>query len=158
MMKSNLNAVLWLILAALLCCGAGCSDSGRWSIGSKIGVLDTSGEPTKTAAAGINTRVGATYSLTQVGILPDRNDINGAAPYVGIGWGDMIGRGKKWGFYSNLGVAFTDSPDVVLRANGTPAADRSFQADLAKEAKDIAENLDGFEVHPVISVGLYFRL
>ncbi|MEJ2705580.1 MAG: hypothetical protein P8Z79_24335 [Sedimentisphaerales bacterium] len=90
--------------------------------------------------------------------MSGRGDIKGEAPYIGIGWGNLIGRGRKWGFYSNFGVAFTDSPDVVLRANGTPAADPSFQADLAREAKGMAKGLDDFEVHPIISVGLYFQL
>jgi hypothetical protein len=77
--------------------------------------------------------------------------------FIGIGWGNLIGRNKKWGFYSHFGVAFADSPDIVLRANGTQAPDPAFQADLAKEAKDIFDNLDDFEVYPVIFVGLYSR-
>jgi hypothetical protein len=97
-----------------------------------------------------------TYTPAQVGTLSDRVDVNGAAPYIGIGWGNLIGRDRRWGFYSDFGVAFADSPDVVLRANGTPAADPAFQADLAKEAKDITEDLEDFEVYPVISVGLCF--
>jgi hypothetical protein len=84
-------------------------------------------------------------------------DLKGMAPYIGIGWGNLIGRGRRWGFYTDLGVAFADSPDVVLRANGTMAADPTFQADLAKEARDIQDDLDDLEVYPVISVGLYFR-
>ena len=145
MIKRNLNAIVWFISSALLCCGAGCTDTGQWSIGTKIGTLGVSGELTKTAATD-----------TRVGILSGRSDINGAAPYIGIGWGNLIGRSKKWGFHSDFGVAFADSPDVVLRANGTLAADPRFQADLAREAKDITEDLEDFEVYPVISVGLCF--
>ena len=114
-MKSNLDDVVWLVLPVLLCSGAGCMDTGRWSIGTKVGTLGVSGELTKTATTD-----------TRVGTMSGRGDINGAAPYIGIGWGNLIGRGRKWGFYSNFGVAFTNSPDVVLRADGTQAADPAF--------------------------------
>ena len=46
---------------------------------------------------------------------------------------------------------------MVLRANGTMAADPGFQADLAREAKDIQDDLDDLEVYPVLSVGIFFR-
>jgi len=98
-----------------------------------------------------------TYTPAQVGRLSGKADIKGMAPYIGIGWGNLIGRGRRWGFYTDLGVAFVESPDVVLRANGTMAADPGFQADLAKEARDIQDDLDDLEVYPVLSVGLFFR-
>lgn len=222
-MRRKPNAVLWFVLSVLLCWGAGCTDSGQWSIGTKISTLGIGGELTKRIATDINTRIGFnmldysfdgdiadieydfglglrsysalvdwhifdgpfritggimsmdneleldsfvnqnvvigdnTYTPAQVGMLSGRVDIKGAAPYLGIGWGNLIGRGRRWGFYTDLGVAFADSPDVVLRANGTSAADPAFQADLAKEAKDIKDDLDDLGVYPVISVGLFFR-
>ena len=55
------------------------------------------------------------------------------------------------------GIAFADTPDVVLRATGTSAGDPAFQADLAKEERDIRDDLDDLEIYPVISVGLFFR-
>jgi hypothetical protein len=224
-MKSALNTVLWLVLSfsVFLVCGAGCTDSGQWSIGTKIGTLGVGGELTKRIATDINTRIGFnmldysfdediagieydfdlnlrsysalvdwhifdnpfritggilsmdneleldtlsdqnvtvgnnTYTPAEAGRLSGKVDIKGIAPYIGIGWGNLIGRGRRWGFYTDLGVAFADSPDVVLRANGTMAADPAFQADLAREAKDIQEDLEDLKVYPVISVGLFFR-
>ena len=93
----------------------------------------------------------------QASILSGKADFNRVSPYIGISWGNLIGRSRRWRFYSDFGVAFTDSHDVVLRANGTQAADPAFQADLAREAKDITYNLDDFEVYPIISVGFYSR-
>ncbi|MFC1637046.1 hypothetical protein ACFL5Z_19670 [Planctomycetota bacterium] len=98
-----------------------------------------------------------TYTPAEVGRLSGRVDIEGAAPYIGIGWGNPVGRGRRWGFYSDFGVAFASSPDVVLRATGTMAGNPAFQADLAKEAQDIKDDLEDLEVYPVLSAGLYFR-
>ena len=97
------------------------------------------------------------YTPAQVGRLSGEVDIEGMAPYIGIGWGNPVGRGRRWGFYSDFGVAFANTPDVALRANGTLAGDPTLQADLAKEARDIQDDMDALEVYPVLSAGIYIR-
>lgn len=202
-MKSKRNTVLWVVLSVVLCCAAGCTDTGQWAIGAKGGTLGIGGELTRKVATDINTRVGFnmldysydddvagieydfglglrsfsalvdwhifdgpfritggvltldnqfdlktlvnqnviigdnTYTPAQVGRLSGRVDLDGVAPYIGIGWGNPVGRGRRWGFYSDFGVAFANTPDVVLHANGTMAGNPAFEADLAKEADDI---------------------
>ena len=98
-----------------------------------------------------------TYTATEVGTLSGKMDLDGVAPYIGIGWGNPVGRGRRWGFYSDFGIAFGNSPDVVLHATGTRAGDPTFQADLAEEARDIEDDLDFLEFYPVMTAGLYFR-
>ena len=97
------------------------------------------------------------YTAAEAGTLSGRVDIQGLAPYIGIGWGNPVGRGRRWGFYSDIGVAFASAPDVVLRSNGTMAGDPTFQIDLAKEERDIEDDLDDLEIYPVLSLGLYIR-
>ncbi len=98
-----------------------------------------------------------TYMSTEIGTLSGDVEIDGVAPYIGIGWGDPMDPDKRWGFYCDLGVAFTDSPDVSLAANGTLASDPTFQANLAKEREKIKDDLEPFEFYPVLSLGIYFR-
>jgi len=98
-----------------------------------------------------------TYTSAEIGTLSGDADIDGVAPYIGIGWGDPMNPDKKWGFYCDFGVAFTDSPDVSLAANGTLASDPTFQANLAKERQKIEDDLEPFEVYPVLSLGIFFR-
>lgn len=100
---------------------------------------------------------GTSYSPSEIGTLSGSAEIDGVAPYIGIGWGDPMDPDKRWGFYLDLGVAFTESPDVSLSANGTMASDPVFQANLAKERKDIEDDLEPFKFYPVISLGLYYR-
>lgn len=105
-----------------------------------------------------NKEVGGTlYTPSEIGTLSGDAEIDGVAPYVGIGWGNPMDPDKRWGFYCDLGVAFTESPDVSLTANGTLASDPTFQANLAKERKDIEDDLEPFKFYPVLSLGLYFR-
>lgn len=100
---------------------------------------------------------GTIYQPSDIGTLSGDVEIDGIAPYIGIGWGNPLDRSKTWGFYCDFGVAFTDSPDVSLSANGALASDPAFQADLAEEKDEIKDYLEPFEFYPVLSVGLYFR-
>jgi hypothetical protein len=114
--------------------------------------LDLDATPTVSQEIG-----GTIYQPSDIGTLSGDVEVDGIAPYIGIGWGNPLDRKKKWGFYCDFGVAFTDSPDVSLSANGTLASDPAFQADLAEERDEIEDYLEPFEFYPVLSVGLYVR-
>ena len=92
------------------------------------------------------------YTPAQIGYLNGSADIDGMSPYLGIGWGNPFGGDRRWGFTLDLGVAFTDSPDVSLTSTGIVS-----QLDLSKEIKEIEDDLDGFKFYPVISLGLFYR-
>lgn len=98
-----------------------------------------------------------TYTPAEIGTLSGDVEIDGVAPYIGIGWGNPMAPNKKWGFYCDFGVAFTDSPDVSLTSNGTLASDPTFQANLAKEKQEIEDDMEPFKFYPVLSLGIYFR-
>jgi hypothetical protein len=98
-----------------------------------------------------------TYSADQAGDLRGTVDFRRVAPYVGIGWGNPFGQSNRLGLLCDLGVAFTGSPDVSLRATGPFANDPTFQANLAKEQRDIQGKVDKYKFYPVLSVSLYFR-
>ena len=122
------------------------------------GVLSMDNEFDLDTLVNQNVRIGDnTYTPAQVDRLSGRVDIEGIAPYIGIGWGNPVGRGRRWGFYSDFGVAFAHSPDVTLRATGMMAGDPTFQGDLAKEERDIQDDMDALEFYPVLSAGLYIR-
>ncbi len=108
-----------------------------------------------TGIAGETETIGdSPYDWSDIGTLSGSVDIDGLAPYVGIGWGNPLTHHKRWGFTIDLGVAFTDSPDVALSATGVAAG---LEADLEKERKDIEDDLDSLKFYPVISLGLFYR-
>ena len=87
------------------------------------------------------------------------------APYVGIGGGNAVGDGKGLGFWWNLGVVFSGSPDVdvssnisadvpaELRQEVQEAADR----ELENEEEDLEDELDFLRFYPVVSLGLSYQ-
>lgn len=98
-----------------------------------------------------------TYSAAQAGTLLGSVDFKRVAPYVGVGWGNPFGQDNRWGLMLDLGVAFTGTPDVALRATGSLAGDPTFQSSLAKEQRDIQDKVDNYKFYPVLSLSLYFR-
>ena len=111
--------------------------------------LDLDATPSENVEIGDNE-----YTPADIGTLSGDVEIDGLAPYVGIGWGDPMDRNKRWGLYCDFGVAFTDSPDVKLSATGTAAG---LAADLAKEREEIEDDLEPFKFYPVLSLGIFFR-
>lgn len=64
------------------------------------------------------------------------------SPYLGIGWGNKIGKESGFSFMVEVGVGFpTSDPDVNLTL--TDANNVVSAADLAKEKKQLEDDLDG---------------
>jgi len=89
------------------------------------------------------------------------------APYLGIGWGHHASRGRGFGFIADLGVSF-----------GTPATELSISnplrekldalallhirsttadAEIERQRRDIAEDVDKVKVFPHLFVGVSYR-
>ncbi|RMH23459.1 MAG: hypothetical protein D6701_00260 [Gemmatimonadetes bacterium] len=92
-----------------------------------------------------------TYTGSDVGTLTGRLDLGDASPYVGIGFGNPVG--KTIGLNLDLGVAFTGEPTVDLDATGGPIVnDPTFQAELRKEESNIQDDAGVLKAYPVISI------
>ncbi len=70
----------------------------------------------------------------------------GSGPYVGIGWGNVPATGV--GFTFELG-AVQMSPSADVSASGAVTT-----ADIKKEEKNIQNELDQYDLYPVISAGI----
>lgn len=79
-----------------------------------------------------------------------------AAPYLGIGYGNVSGAGVN--FYADLGVMFMGSPKASLNATCGPAvgaaACTAFQNDVRQEEARLEDRLKRFKYYPVINIGL----
>jgi hypothetical protein len=78
-----------------------------------------------------------------------------AAPYLGIGYGNVSGLGVN--FYADLGIMFTGSPSATITANcGTlvGAACTNLQAQAASERARLEDELKDFKYYPVLNIGL----
>ncbi|PQA88490.1 hypothetical protein [Hyphococcus luteus] len=99
-----------------------------------------------------------TYTPAEVGVLTGSSDWNNAAPFLGLGFNNGLNAVKRFGFQAMLGAAYIGDPDVTLEATGgLLASDPTFQADLDKEEQRLADDLDDFPFHPILSLGFTVR-
>jgi hypothetical protein len=126
---------------------------GSFRISGGIVSMDHKANLDATGVAGETEEIGDNdYDWADIGTLFGSVEIDNVAPYVGIGWGNTLGRNRRWGFYTDLGIAFSGSLDAKLSATGTV-----LPADLAKEEDEIQDELDAFKFYPVLSMGLFIR-
>jgi hypothetical protein len=72
-----------------------------------------------------------------------------AAPYLGIGYGNVSGMGVN--FYADLGIMFQGSPKASLSCSSCPP---SLQSQLAAEQARLEDELKNFKYFPVLNIGL----
>ncbi len=96
------------------------------------------------------------YAASTVGSLTgEYKYANSIAPYVGIGIGKSTNDG--FGFNADLGVMFTGAPQVSLNASNPNFNNNPFtRTQLDNQVRKTESDLKGFNVYPVISVGLSY--
>jgi hypothetical protein len=110
----------------------------------------------KPAANGSYTINSTQYSANDVGSLTgDFKYANSIAPYLGIGFGKPANEG--FGFNADLGVMFTGAPQVTLNAsNPTFNNDPTTRSQIDAQVRQTENDLKGFNVYPVLSVGVSY--
>ena len=78
-----------------------------------------------------------------------------AAPYLGIGWGNVAGMGVN--FYADLGVMLMGTPKASISANCTGltgAQCTTLTNQVATEQQNLQDKLDRLKAYPVLNIGL----
>jgi hypothetical protein len=116
--------------------------------------VDLTGEPT----SGTFIINGNPYTAAQIGSLSGTvKPGNSAAPYLGIGYGNVWTKGVN--FYFDLGVMFQGSPKATLTANCGPsiagtATCTALQNDVAAEQQRLEDKMKNFKYFPVANIGI----
>ena len=100
---------------------------------------------------------GTTYTAAQLGTLNGKVDFNEVAPYVGIGWGNALGKDKRWSFTCDFGVVFQGKANIDLSVTGPIASDPTFQTNLAQEKRELEDELENYQYYPLIALGITYK-
>ncbi len=111
----------------------------------------------KPGAGGTYDIGGSSFTAAEVGDLRGKVDLGSSAPFLGAGW--------VWGredgglaFSLDLGVLFQGSPDVVLSSTGgTLSGEPVLQDAIADEEAQLSNDLDQYDLYPVVSGGISYR-
>lgn len=115
--------------------------------------IQVTGRPT----GGTFTINGVQYPATAVESLTGEIKAgSGVKPYLGIGYGNVAGRGVN--VYFDLGVVFAGSPKATLNARCgaslSPAQCAQLQSNVAVEAADLQKSVDKYKYYPVANIGV----
>ena len=97
---------------------------------------------------------GTTYTPADIGTLSGVVGFDDLVPYLGTGWGNAVEEGQGLTFSFDLGVVFQGSPDVTLSTTSTVAG---LDTDLRTEEQQLEQDLDDFDVYPVVSLGMAWQ-
>lgn len=100
---------------------------------------------------------GVTFTSAEVGTLRATAELGSSAPFLGAGW--LWGRadgGLAWSL--DLGVLFQDAPDIELTSTGGTLSDQpALQDAIAQEEAELEDDIDQFDVYPVVTFGVSYR-
>jgi len=100
---------------------------------------------------------GFTFTEEEVGTLSANADLGSSAPFLGAGWvWGKADAGLAWSL--DLGILFQDSPDIELNSTGgTLSGDPALQAALQEEEAELEDDVDKYDLYPVVSFGVSWR-
>ena len=111
---------------------------------------------------------GVNYTLDQLATIHGNVTFNWITPYVGIGWGRVVGMDGNLHFTADAGLQYYGSPHVKLEGGCTElgwaeaAAINSSvcqQLDpyIQKQESDFNHQVEDYKWYPVVSIGLAYR-
>lgn len=109
-----------------------------------------------------------TFEDDDLGRITAATDFDSVAPYLGIGWGNAVAAGSPWGFQAELGVVFQGEANIQLNqeggcqgtvgtVQGQAACRAQVRAELDREQNEINDDLDEFDIYPLLSIGISYR-
>ncbi len=99
---------------------------------------------------------GVEYPAEAIGSLNGKVTFDSVAPYLGIGVGNPLTASGRWRFQLDIGVMYQGEGDVSLTAEN-PLNIPDLDDQLAIEEAEVQEEVDDYEVYPVIQLGVSFR-
>lgn len=99
---------------------------------------------------------GNTYTSSQVGSLNGQIEWNKAAPYLGLGWGNPVGKNSGLTFMTDLGVMYQGAAKVRLQATGA-FSDPALANDVEQARQQAENDASKYRWYPVLSLGLAYK-
>jgi hypothetical protein len=112
-------------------------------------------------SGGTYTNNDRTYTAAEIGSLDGSIKFKSTAPYLGVGWGDVVGKDGRFSFIADIGILFQGSPDTKLNVNCgsavSPTECAQIQSDVDAEERDLKDKADDYKYWPVLSLGVAYR-
>jgi hypothetical protein len=114
--------------------------------------LKIHGSPTSDRVYTIN---GHNYTGSQLGNIDGEATFNRAGPYVGLGWGNAVGKDGRWHLCVDVGVVYQGNTDASLSASN-PFNNVQLAADINHEKNRLEDEADSLRWFPVVALGISY--
>lgn len=95
------------------------------------------------------------YTIEETGVLSADTEFDSVAPYLGLGYDWDVG--ERFLINFDLGVLFQGEAAVQFSSvGGTLSTDATFLADLEAEERFAEDDLEDYDLYPVLSIGLSY--
>lgn len=107
---------------------------------------------------------GVTYDAGDLADLGGDIKFKSTTPYIGIGWGNTVGKEGNFHFIADIGVQYIGAPRVNLDASCTAqgfatdtVACLELDENVQAEEDDLNDEAENYKWWPVLSVGVAYR-
>ena len=101
---------------------------------------------------------GVIFTPEEYGQLNGEVSFEDVGPFAGIGFDTTFQGDGHWGLSVMAGAALFGSGEVTLESEGgTLSSDPMLQAELEAEADKIEDEIEDYELYPVLQLGLSYR-
>lgn len=99
------------------------------------------------------------YPAEVIGNLKGKAEADSSiSPFLGIGYGNAVGRNQKWTLFMEAGVMFHSySVDLTSDGAGMDALLDLFREDIERERKNIEDDLNDWKIYPVVTLGATYH-
>jgi hypothetical protein len=105
------------------------------------------------ADSGVFTIGNNNYSAPEVGNINGSVKYRAIAPYVGVGWGNAVAKGKNWSWNVDVGLLYQGTPktsySITCGTAVSAARCAQLQADAAIERDDFNREMRRYRLYPV---------
>lgn len=103
-----------------------------------------------------------TYSAPEIGSVTGEAKYDAVAPYIGVGWGNAVQRGKNFGWNLDLGLLYQGTPKTTYTVTCGPAIVGTaictqLQNDAAIEAAQFDDEVKKYKWYPVAQFWLSWQ-
>jgi len=104
------------------------------------------------------------YDAGDLGDLGGNVKFKSTTPYLGIGWGNVVGKEGNFHFIADIGVQYLGSPRVHLDASCSaqgvltdPVACANLDENVREEEDELNDEAENYKWWPVLSLGVAYR-
>jgi hypothetical protein len=106
---------------------------------------------------------GDIYNVNEIGRLKGDVELDDIAPYLGIGWGNVLSKEKGFSFMADIGVQYNGKPKVDLDLTcgevltAFPGRCEELRSDVRAEERDLEDDISDYRWWPVLNIGFAYR-